>query len=111
MARTESGGYMKILTAKWMVALIGGLAYLATTLVCFSTARFTRPQTAADAAGADGGIVESWNFKNPELDQMIEELKSERETLVTREQQLKDLEVRLTNERQEIAVVTQMVSR
>ena len=55
--------------------------------------------------------AESWNFYNPELDRMLEELKQEREALNAREQQLNDLQARIANERQELGTVTQMVAR
>ncbi len=99
-----------LFTANWFVALAGSLAYLGTTFVCFRPALFAglRPE---DDGPSPLPLVESWNFKNPEFEQMVEELKKERESLALREQQLKELEVRLTNERQEIGVVTQAVFR
>lgn len=100
----------RVLTAGWFAALLGGVAYLATTFACFAMAKFTPPPRIEAVEGMDG-TVESWNFKNPELDDMLGQLKREREELATREQQLKELETRLTNERREIGTVTQAVFR
>jgi flagellar motility protein MotE (MotC chaperone) len=55
--------------------------------------------------------VPSWEFQNPELEQMLAEVKAEREALNTRRQELAELEARLKSEWQEIGVVTQRVAR
>lgn len=101
----------KILGANWFVVLAGSLAYLGTTLFCFSTAKFERIRVEADAEEPDLVVTESWVFQNPEIDQMIAELKREKDGLSVREQQVKDLEARLASERQEISVVLDVVSR
>jgi len=101
---------MKILRAPWFIAVLGGVAYLATTAVCFSTAKWHVPEPEAERASA-GFVGESWDFYNPDLDKMIEEVKREHEALNTREQQLRDLEARLASERQELGAVTSMVAR
>jgi flagellar motility protein MotE (MotC chaperone) len=101
----------KILAANWFVALVGSLAYLGTTLFCFSTAHFeTRPAT-DEAVEHDQPPGESWVFKNPDADLMIEELKREKDALSGREQRVKDLETRLASEQQEISVVLDVVAR
>ncbi len=51
----------------------------------------------------------SWDFINPEADQLIAELKVEKKTVQTREQQLNDLEKRLNTERAELGQVIQSV--
>jgi flagellar motility protein MotE (MotC chaperone) len=53
----------------------------------------------------------SWKFHNPEIDQWVSQIKSERESLATREQELKEWEARLAAESREIAAVTQAVTR
>jgi flagellar motility protein MotE (MotC chaperone) len=100
---------MKILTANWFVAIVGALAYLGTTFVCFSTAKF-QPVNVVHEEPLPA-ITESWTFHNPELEKMIQELRHEKESLTTRSQQLKDLEARLGSERQELNVVTDTVMR
>lgn len=99
-----------LLQSGWVAALIGCLLYLATTLAVFNPRQFTRvvakPEPEAKVAP---GNDPSWKFRNPEFEQWIEELKRERETLATREQQLAELKARLDAERQEILTVTQTV--
>jgi len=53
----------------------------------------------------------SWRFHNPDIDQWVSQIKEERDSLAVREQQLKDWEARLAAESNEIATVTQSVSR
>ncbi len=100
-----------LLTANWFVALAGSLAYLATTFFCFRPAKFAGLRPVIDKEQMLLPLVESWNFKNPEFELMVEDLKKEREALATRELELRDLEARLANERHEIGVVTQAVLR
>ena len=52
----------------------------------------------------------SWKFHNPDIDQWVSQIKSERDALDTREQQLKEWETRLAAESREIAAVTQAVT-
>jgi len=52
----------------------------------------------------------SWKFHNPDIDQWVSQIKSERDALAVREQQLKDWETRLDAESREIAAVTQAVT-
>jgi flagellar motility protein MotE (MotC chaperone) len=100
----------RVLTAGWFVAFAGVLLYLTTTFACFAMTKWSRP-AAVERTELNSDSVESWKFKNPELDTMLAELKRERENLATREQQLKELEARLVNERQEIGTITQAVFR
>lgn len=53
----------------------------------------------------------SWKFRNPEIDQWISQIKEERYSLDTREQELKEWEARLAAESREIAAVTQAVTK
>ena len=53
----------------------------------------------------------SWKFRNPDIDQWVSQIKSERDAIAVREQQLKEWESRLVAESREIASVTQAVSR
>ncbi|HMJ91368.1 MAG TPA: hypothetical protein VK530_16215 [Candidatus Acidoferrum sp.] len=101
----------KLATANWFVALAGTLAYLGTTLFCFSMAKFSAVPAANGLEASPVHAGESWIFLNPELDQMVAELKQEKESLSMREQQLKELEARLASERQEINIVTEAVAR
>ena len=93
--------------------LLGGLLFLATTAALLKPSQLPVVDT-ADSAGDikhAGSSEPSWKFRNPEMDQWIEEIKREKEALNLREQQLKELETRLNAERQEMSVVTQAVSQ
>lgn len=62
--------------------------------------------TAAAKASAHGP---SWNFINPEADQLIAELQEEKKALAKREQELNDYQARLQAEQSELGMVTQSV--
>jgi flagellar motility protein MotE (MotC chaperone) len=53
----------------------------------------------------------SWNFQNPDLEQLVADLKKEKEALAKREAQLNELAARLESERKEINSVTQTVAQ
>jgi flagellar motility protein MotE (MotC chaperone) len=102
---------VRFLQSAWMTMLLGGLLFFGTTAALLKPSKFP---VAVAAPGENTRVVSnepSWKFRNPEMDQWIEEIKREKEALNVREQQLKDLETRLNAERQEIAVVTQAVSQ
>lgn len=89
--------------------LLGGALFLATTAALMQPSKFPA-RIAANAESARSGNNEpSWKFRNPEMDQWIQEIQREKEALNLREQQLKDLELRLNAERQELSAVTQTV--
>jgi flagellar motility protein MotE (MotC chaperone) len=106
---------IRILQTKWMVVTVGTLLYALTTWLCLEPQKqFLRAAAALqDAASAKGAepAGPSWKFQNPELNQLLAELKDEREALRVRATQLDELEARLSTERQEIRVVTQTVAR
>ena len=92
--------------------LLGGLLFLATTAALLKPSQLP---ALANLGAADtihlGNNEPSWKFRNPEMDQWIQEIKREKEALAQREQQLNELETRLNAERQELSVVTQAVSQ
>jgi len=95
-----------------MSMLLGGLLFLATTAALLKPSQLP---ALANLGAADtihlGNNEPSWKFRNPEMDQWIQEIKREKEALAQREQQLNELETRLNAERQELSVVTQAVSQ
>lgn len=101
---------VRILQSAWVSMSVGGLLFFGTTAALLKPSQL--PVIAADpiAEIARAGANEpSWKFRNPEMDQWIQEIQNEKEALNLREQQLKDLETRLNAERQEMSVVTQAV--
>jgi flagellar motility protein MotE (MotC chaperone) len=102
---------VRFLQSSWMSMLLGGFLYLATTAALLKPSQLPAIPVAAKEISQVGSNEPSWKFRNPEMDQWIEEIKREKEALNLREQQLKDLETRLNAERQEMSVVTQAVSQ
>ena len=104
---------IRLLTTKWMAVALGTAAYVLTTWLCLQPGK-QLSRIAAELRGAPqahplSGLGPSWNFENPEMTQLITELKEQRETLRARALQLDELEARLKAERQEIYSVTQAV--
>jgi flagellar motility protein MotE (MotC chaperone) len=100
----------RILQSSWFVALASCLLYLATT------AALLHPEDLAGARKAQSAHRSpdddpAWKFRNPEFEQWIEEIKTEKEALNLRDQQLHELQTRLDAERQEILSLTQAVQQ
>ncbi|MFO1497089.1 MAG: hypothetical protein U1G07_01605 [Verrucomicrobiota bacterium] len=97
---------MKLLQSKWIASSLGLILYLLTTVLCWHPQRAAETDSAERPAKIDGP---SWTFQNPEIDQLIGELKHEREALTEKEKQLNELSARLLTERQELNQLTQNV--
>ena len=106
---------IRILQSKWMVVTVGTLIYAVTTWLGLQPQKQLSRAANALRASASSANAEpagpSWKFQNPELNQLLAELKDEREAVRVRATQLDELEARLSTERQEICVVTQTVYR
>jgi len=100
----------KLLTSSWMTAVISAVLYLGATVAFWKTpvlapdAATKQSETAKAAANAP-----SWEFINPEADQLLAELKSEKKALAKKEQDLNDLSLRLQAERAELNQATNSV--
>jgi flagellar motility protein MotE (MotC chaperone) len=97
---------IKLLTSPWTNVPLGALLYLASMLLFWKTPLPSGLDPDAARAAANGP---SWDFANPEIDQLISELRSERGAVALRQQQLDELASRLDTERQELAAATQTV--
>ena len=94
---------IKLLTSPWTSAPLGAVLFLTSMLLFWKTPH----PTALDRDHARTAVHgPSWDFTNPELDQLITELKSEKGALALRQQQLDELASRLNAERQELAAAT-----
>jgi flagellar motility protein MotE (MotC chaperone) len=101
---------MKLLVSPWMATLVSVLVYLGATVAFWKTPTPPPPVAQSDAAAAVAKPNgPSWDFINPEADQLIAELRAEKKSLVKKEQDLNDLSVRLQSERAELNLVTQSV--
>ncbi|MBC8001043.1 MAG: hypothetical protein H7X97_00530 [Opitutaceae bacterium] len=98
-----------LLQSKWMVLLLGAVLYLATTVLVWKPLPAPVPHSSDAAHERYSPKGPSWDFANPEIDQIIEELKKEKTTLADREQKLNELASRLQTERMELNQVTQTV--
>jgi len=99
---------IKLLTSPWTCAPLGTVLFLASMLLFWKTphpSALDRDHTGAAVHGP------SWDFNNPELDQLITELRSEKGALALRKQQLDELASRLNTERQELAAATLAVRK
>ncbi|KAF0171822.1 MAG: flaA [Limisphaerales bacterium] len=104
---------MKALQSNWIVlGLLGMLTYLGTTFALMRDLD-VQPHAAEepDAAHVVNTTGPSWEFNNPELDQLIADLRREREHLTEREKQLDELAARLQAEKAEITRATNAVGQ
>lgn len=101
---------LKMLQSKWVATAVGIVSYLVTTGFMLLPARWMPSMpTAAASVAAQPRLLPSWEFRNPEFEQMLAEIREEKEALRIKAQQLQELEARLAAERQEILAVTQAV--
>jgi flagellar motility protein MotE (MotC chaperone) len=101
---------VRILQANWMVALIGSLAYLTSTMLFLPGPGYWKPPL-LDGEELLPAAVPSWEYRNPDLDRMLEDAKDQHARLEQRARELQELEIRLNAERAELAVATQAVVR
>lgn len=104
---------MKFLQTKWMAIALGAIIYLVMTWVFLQPqkqlARIAEQAKKPEKAKLVLPSGPSWNYDNPEVNQLLTELADQREALRVRSTQLDELEARLKAERQEIYSVTQAV--
>lgn len=92
-----------------MTALAGGVIYLAVTAMVLCSVKLPQAIHLAGESTLSEPNVPSWNFKNPDFDQWVEDIKREKASLDVRQKQLDALEKRLNSEKAEISTVTQTV--
>ena len=110
---------MKFLTSSWMVILLGAVTYLGTTAVLVIKAKdqiVPKPvvTTDVDDDGPKPVAVTrgpSWEFVNPDLDEMVAELKQQKQDMEAERKTLLELSQRIQTERQELIQITQQVHR
>jgi flagellar motility protein MotE (MotC chaperone) len=96
----------KWLAHTWISAPLGAAIYLIATVLFWKTPPLPSRQKYAELVRPVGP---SWDFINPEIDQLIAELKLEKKSVQERQKQLDDLETRLQTERAELGQVIQSV--
>ena len=99
---------MKFIQSKLFAAILGALLFLVTTAMVIPTGIAVAPpsedneEDAAHKHGPANTRGPSWDFFNPELDQVVSELKMEKEGLASKKKQLEELDARLKAERAEL---------
>ena len=93
---------MKLIQSPLFAALFGGILFLLTS--AFLTTRGMakseiRNPNSEFRIGRAVTTGPSWNFFNPEMDQIVADLKTEREAVLLKEKQLEELAARLRVER------------
>ena len=103
----------RFLQSGLFAALAGLVLYVGVTAALWPEMKVPVPAKEPAPASARRPLpvvkVPSWEFSSPELDQLVEELRKERQALAERAQQLDELAARLQSERTELNVVTQAI--
>jgi flagellar motility protein MotE (MotC chaperone) len=99
---------VRLLQSGWFCMLAGAVLYWGVTLSLLMGAK-PPPANQFANEGPVWNKGPSWDFFNPELDRLVDELKKEKLALNQRAKNLDELEARLQAERAEINQVTQTV--
>jgi flagellar motility protein MotE (MotC chaperone) len=101
---------LTLLQSKWSALVVGILLYgLTTAAALLPRLKAGRGGGAAPSAIEAAMSLPPWSLRDPEVDQLVSELKSEREAVAAKEKQLKELDAGLQKERLELYQVTQSV--
>jgi flagellar motility protein MotE (MotC chaperone) len=100
---------IRLLQAPVTSMTLGGLSFLLTMF--FLLNRPLLSKSVVQDEEPDSGPVAFWQRHNPEMDQLLQEVKREKEDLAKREAELRELATRLQAERAEINTVTQRVAQ
>lgn len=99
----------KIFSSVWMTVIVSAVVYLGATFAFWKTPTPVAARAEDEKAPVVSPLAPSWDFINPEADQMMTELRAEKKDLDKRSQQLSELQARLDSERAELNTVTQAV--
>jgi flagellar motility protein MotE (MotC chaperone) len=104
----------RLIRSPWVAGLIGALGFQVLMLVLVQRhlgETVAARQEEAHAGADPGPPPPAWHFFNPEVDQLIAELKTGREANETRAKELADLAARLAAEREELNLVLKNVQQ
>lgn len=102
---------MNLLKSGWFGPLAGSLLFCAVMFFLVQPGKVLPRQETHSNQDDMHTPKPSWEFVNPELQRLVSELKEQKMALATKEQQLVQLDARLTAERAELNTVTQAVFR
>ena len=104
------GKLLPILQSKWLAAVLGGVLFLGIAGgLALRAAKTLALKSAPDAPPTNA--VPAWRFTNPELEELVRDLREEKAALAQRREQLLALEVRLQAERAELTAVKKEVQQ
>lgn len=96
---------LKYLQSEWTAFTLGNLAYLIVFVLLFQAPPAVEEPIQILPEGS------SWEFHNPEVDRLIDELKTRKTALDQKDIELRELESRLRAEREEMKAVTKNVQQ
>jgi len=99
---------IRLLQSPFVAMTAGGMSFLLSLFLLVQKPLAARALAEQTVEEADPGF---WAQHNPEVDQMLQELQKQKQSLDQREADLKELQTRLEAERAELNVVTQRVSQ
>lgn len=108
---------MSFIQSKLFASILGALLFLVTTAMIIPAGIAVPPpaeddeEDAATKHGPANTRGPSWDFFNPELDQVVAELKMEKEGLSAKKKQLEELDARLKAERAELDEAARRVTK
>lgn len=114
---------MKFIQSKVFAAILGSVVFMITTAFVTTKSALPLPPPAAageeDDPGGHGAHAPpkpdvkgpSWTFYNPEMEQIVAELKTERELMAAKSKELAAAEARLQAERAELDEAVQAVKK
>jgi flagellar motility protein MotE (MotC chaperone) len=100
---------MKFLQAPITAMMLGGIAFLLTMFALLE--KPLKASTKPVEHTAEQKVEGFWQRHNPEVDQLLKEVQTERDYLNKKAAELRDLETRLAAERAEINAITQRVAQ
>jgi flagellar motility protein MotE (MotC chaperone) len=101
---------IKLLQAPITSMTLGGLSFLLTMFFLLNHPLPSAATTRHDDS-EESVATEFWQRHDPEIDQLLQEVRREKEALAKREAELRELAARLAAERAEINTVTQRVAQ
>ncbi len=112
---------LPLLQSKWFAAIFSAVSFLSVSVFLTLHAAKTLAHKPAPAAEEDHENAQdvaernhnqpSWNFTNPEIDELVRDLREERGALAKRREQMLALEVRLKAEREELTALQQNIKQ
>jgi flagellar motility protein MotE (MotC chaperone) len=102
---------IKLLQAQITSMTLGGLAFLLTMFFLLKNPLPSAAKTSHEPDEEQSAVKTFWERHDPEIDQLLQEVRQEKEAMAKREAELRELAARLAAERAEINSVTQRVAQ